>query len=132
MYANPYVKDTKFTDKIIEIIKAEKVRVADQLAGRIADAQELVANDNGPREVQFDDESGEGAGAAVDREFHLMQAATLQDELEEFDAALSRIKSKRYGMCEKCHKPIPKARLETVPAARICAPCGKPSLDWRF
>ena len=132
MYANPYIKDTKFTDKIQAIVKEEKVRVAELLAGRLADAQELVSNDNGPREVQFDDESGEGAGAAVDREFDLMQAAKLQDELDEFEAALNRIKSKRYGMCEKCQKPIPKARLETVPAARICAPCGKPSLDWRF
>ncbi|MET0804409.1 MAG: TraR/DksA C4-type zinc finger protein, partial [Acidimicrobiales bacterium] len=25
-----------------------------------------------------------------------------------------------YGLCERCQKPIPEARLEAVPASRFC------------
>ena len=28
-----------------------------------------------------------------------------------------------YGICESCGQPIPEARLEAMPAARICIAC---------
>ncbi len=43
--------------------------------------------------------------------------------LREIDAALHRINEGTYGLCEKCGKPIPKARLKAVPHARSCMKC---------
>lgn len=37
--------------------------------------------------------------------------------------ALSRIASGTYGVCARCHEPIPAARLELRPAGRFCVPC---------
>ena len=43
--------------------------------------------------------------------------------------AMGRIKAKRYGLCERCHKPIPKLRLEFMPAARLDVACATPSIS---
>jgi DnaK suppressor protein len=44
-------------------------------------------------------------------------------ELREIDEALERIRDKSFGICEECAKPMPEARLEAIPYARLCAPC---------
>jgi len=47
-------------------------------------------------------------------------AGELRDSLEEVDAALKRLEDGTYGICEVCGKPIGAARLEAMPAARLC------------
>jgi RNA polymerase-binding transcription factor len=44
-------------------------------------------------------------------------------ELDEVSAALRRLGSGVYGMCEACHEPIALARLRALPAARYCVHC---------
>lgn len=46
--------------------------------------------------------------------------------LREIDEALTRIAQGTYGICERCGEPIPYARLEVVPYARLCMKCSKP------
>lgn len=43
----------------------------------------------------------------------------LEDQLIEVKAALERIETGNYGICETCQKPIEKERLEANPSARI-------------
>ncbi len=47
------------------------------------------------------------------------------DVLREIDAALDRIARGTYGICERCGEPIPLARLEVIPYARLCMKCLK-------
>jgi RNA polymerase-binding transcription factor DksA len=47
-------------------------------------------------------------------------ASELQEALDEVDAALGRLGDGSYGICEVCGKPIGAARLEAMPAARLC------------
>jgi RNA polymerase-binding transcription factor DksA len=127
---SPYAKDTKFIAKITDLIKQLKAEKETQKSWLISEAEEIVAEDSsGPREVQFDDESGEGANSAVDRERDLALASKLQEEIDDLTESLGRIRSKRYGLCEKCFKPIPKARLEAMPFARVDVTCATPSLN---
>lgn len=49
-------------------------------------------------------------------------AAKLKAALEEVEHALEKAPD-AYGLCESCHKPIPAARLEAFPAARLCIDC---------
>jgi len=49
---------------------------------------------------------------------------TLQ-AVKEIDAALQRILDGAYGVCEKCHKAIPLARIKALPATRFCKACAK-------
>ena len=48
---------------------------------------------------------------------------TLENELKKVDIAIEKIKKGKYGICEKCNKPIPKGRLEAYPQAETCAKC---------
>jgi RNA polymerase-binding transcription factor DksA len=44
-------------------------------------------------------------------------------ELREIEAALQRLATGRYGICERCRERIARERLEAQPAASRCAPC---------
>ena len=58
-----------------------------------------------------------------DREFSLGLADNEQKLLDRINAALERIDSNTYGLCEVCEKKIAKARLKAVPYAELCVPC---------
>jgi len=46
-------------------------------------------------------------------------------EIEDIDRAFARIANGTYGRCEGCGQPIPRARLEALPAAATCLPCAR-------
>lgn len=48
---------------------------------------------------------------------------SLETRLKDVNAALEKIKRGKYGICEKCKKQIPLARLEASPEARKCVKC---------
>jgi DnaK suppressor protein len=41
----------------------------------------------------------------------------------DLDDALARLAAGRYGVCERCGRPIPAERLVARPAARTCVTC---------
>src|SRR5690606_10038531 len=43
----------------------------------------------------------------------------------EVEGALERIAHGRFGNCENCEQPIPKARLDIMPYARYCVACAE-------
>jgi len=45
--------------------------------------------------------------------------------LDELKTALEFMKKGKYGVCERCNKDIPQARLELVPEAHYCIECKK-------
>lgn len=50
---------------------------------------------------------------------------SLETKLRDVNLALEKIKKHRYGICEKCKRPISVERLKICPEARICAECYK-------
>jgi len=44
-------------------------------------------------------------------------------ELDEIEAALARLETGSFGVCEDCGGSIPLARLRAVPSARYCLTC---------
>jgi DnaK suppressor protein len=92
---------------------------------------EALALEHEPGDVQFDEEGGEGGTANVDRELDLHLSAQAQAAIEEIDAALVKIAEGTYGFCESCGNPVPKARLEALPHARLCVSCKSGGLTAR-
>jgi RNA polymerase-binding transcription factor DksA len=45
--------------------------------------------------------------------------------LEECNAALARMEAGTFGVCEECHRPISRGRLEAFPDARYCVRCAR-------
>lgn len=57
------------------------------------------------------------------REITSQILSTRREALSEIDHALSKLSQGRYGLCEKCGKPIGKRRLKFLPQARTCIKC---------
>ena len=92
---------------------------------------EALALEHEPGDVQFDEEGGEGGTANVDRELDLHLSAQAVAAVEEIDAALAKISAGTYGLCESCGNPVPRARLEALPHARLCVTCKSGGLTAR-
>ena len=60
-----------------------------------------------------------GQVAAEQGEAHAL-AASLQEQLDAVELALTKLDEGTYGVCERCQEPIPDARLEAMPASRYC------------
>jgi DnaK suppressor protein len=94
------------------------------------EADQLM-RDAEPGDVQFDDESGEGATVALERERDLALALQAQGIVEEIEDALRKMDRGTYGACETCGQNILKARLEALPYARQCIACKTGGLSRR-
>ncbi len=47
----------------------------------------------------------------------------LQERLADIERALDKIDKGGYGVCEKCHQPIPYEVLKINPESRLCKSC---------
>ena len=71
-------------------------------------------------EMGFDEEYADAGTATFEREKDLSLVNNLQDLIQRIDKALARIDEGSYGLCERCGKPIEKARLKALPYASLC------------
>jgi DnaK suppressor protein len=126
----PYAKDTKFLDAQRVLLHEERTIYAGQAIDLRAEADSL-ALEREPGDVQFDEESGEGGTVTVDRERNLALSAQATAAVEEIDDALKKLDRKSYGWCERCYQPIPRARLQALPFARLCVACKSGGLSRR-
>ena len=60
-----------------------------------------------------------------EQEFTLSLLQNQEQALEEIGQALDRISRGTFGVCEECHQPIPKARLQALPYTRHCVACAR-------
>lgn len=63
------------------------------------------------------------ATEARSQELQLEASGVARQTLVEIEDALRKIAEGVYGLCERCQKPIPFARLKAVPHARYCLDC---------
>jgi RNA polymerase-binding protein DksA len=94
-----------------EQLTAERDRVFDQL-------REL-----GVERSSFDEGFADSGQVTAERGEVEALAGTLRETLNDIDAALAKFDNGTYGICESCGKPISEARLEAMPAARLCITC---------
>jgi DnaK suppressor protein len=92
-------------------LTAERERVRDQL-------RELGVDRN-----SFDEGFADSGQVTAERGEVDALAGTLRETLVEIDAALGKLEIGSYGQCEQCGNAIPEARLEAMPAARLCISC---------
>jgi RNA polymerase-binding transcription factor DksA len=110
-----------------EFINLQKKRLEEDLKDLLAKIEELKKED------PFLDPDHASDNAAVDTDVreqlgHDTVEAQIKDlnyRVSEIKAALLRINKGKYGICLKCAKPIPKARLEVIPESAYCIDCEK-------
>lgn len=47
------------------------------------------------------------------------------EKLETLNLALSKLDDDDFGLCVRCHNPIPLGRILVIPQARVCVACSK-------
>jgi DnaK suppressor protein len=95
----------------------------DELRRQFTDIEEGTFGTNQSElsgEVSFDEEYADAGSATFERERDLSLANNIRDLLEKIEKALVRIGEGTFGICERCGKPIEKARMKALPYASLC------------
>ena len=103
-------------------------RIAEELRARRAElAKELgvvTAVERDPHaSVSFGKRVGDGTTEAVERLNRVGTARELGAMLEDVDRSLAKIEDGTYGICDRCGRLIPEARLEARPWSVLCVDC---------
>ncbi len=83
---------------------------------------QLLARSIPPIESAKGDE-GDLAQTAQAKERSMWLANDQKQRLAQIDQALARIAAGKYGICDRCGKPIVPERLEANPHATLCIGC---------
>ena len=73
--------------------------------------------------MSFDEGFADSGQVTAERGEVEALANSLVETLTEIEDALKKFDEGTYGVCENCGNPIPEARLEAKPAARLCIDC---------
>jgi RNA polymerase-binding protein DksA len=111
------------TEYFRDALLAERQRVEhalttlrDEHSGSLDDEVEEVA-------ATADNHLADTASATLGREIDYTLGDNAEQVISEIDAALQRIESGDYGVCERCGREIPRERLEANPWASLCIDC---------
>ena len=110
-----------------------KLRLAadrDETQGRLAELErDFAAIVTSTREGSAggdDEHDPEGATVAFERQHIAALAAQAREHLAAIEAALAKIDSGVYEICDMCGEPIGEERLAARPASLICVRCAGP------
>ena len=79
--------------------------------------QELDSRDG---DLEYDDNFADSAQVAAEMGENRVLYDQLRRDLDDIDKALQRMDDGTYGTCEVCGNQIGEARLEVMPATRVC------------
>jgi DnaK suppressor protein len=112
-------------DGVVEDVRRrlaeEREQAVARLASLTADHESVVA---ASLDTNADDEHDpEGTTIAFERSQIGALVRQVRHHVAEVDAALARVEAGTYGVCGVCGSAIGDARLEALPAARLCIAC---------
>jgi RNA polymerase-binding protein DksA len=109
----------KELDELATRLRDERAELSDQLT-TIEDQAFAATQSDMSGDVGVDDESADAGTATFEREKELSIEQNVRDLIQKIDRALKRIDDGTYGICERCGKPIEKARLKALPYVDLC------------
>jgi DnaK suppressor protein len=89
---------------------------------RLRDQLQRLGHGQGAR-PDFDDNFADSGQVTAERGEVEALSGQLHETLDEIEDALAKFDAGTYGECERCHQRIADARLEAMPAARLCINC---------
>ena len=95
-------------------LEAERSRLLEQLE-RLGHGADTA--------LDFDENFADSGQVTAERGEVEALAGQLEETLAEIDDALTKLDAGEYGTCESCRQEIAPARLEAMPAARLCMTC---------
>lgn len=112
--------DTWSDDELAEVRERLQREIA-ELNADISRAEAELKSGNAS-EGAGDDPADAGA-KTYEREREIALTLNARDLLAQNERAIARITAGTYGVCESCHKPIGKERLQAFLRATLCVAC---------
>ena len=109
----------KEIDELQARLRGERADLGEQLT-TIEDQAFAATQSDLSGDVGVDDESADAGTATFEREKELSIEQNVRDLIQKIDRALKRIDDGTYGICERCGKPIEKARIKALPYVDLC------------
>jgi RNA polymerase-binding protein DksA len=104
-----------------------KKLLEDERARVLAELKDLQSQDSSASQEDergdlsaYDEHIGDSGTETFERERDVAMEANESAILRQIDVALKKIEDGTYGTCERCGKPIGKARLEAIPYTAFC------------
>ena len=108
--------EKEFVEKMKEALLEQKRELLEQLMENNADFKQIVDGMESKDVIDI-------AADDIDRKQIVALGSKTVNKLKLIDNALIRIEQGKYGICMKCGKHIPPARLEAIPYAVMCIEC---------
>ena len=90
---------------------------------RVSLRRELEELGYGSQGLSYDPNFADSSQVTAERGETEALAMSLTTNLQDVEHTLEKIDAGTFGMCESCHGEIAEARLEAMPAARLCIDC---------
>ncbi|HEX6998738.1 MAG TPA: TraR/DksA family transcriptional regulator [Gammaproteobacteria bacterium] len=102
-----------------------EARLRERQRALFADLQREVAKHRGQQQADLLEQADPDDRAVADLLSHLNLSEIDRDvdELRAIQAALGRIASGSYGICQSCGRPIGVERLRAIPETPLCVEC---------
>ena len=111
------------TAKEVDDLRTSLLKEQQELRSQLAELEASTFADSQSEmtgETAFDEEYADSGTATFERERDLSLENNVRDLLEKIEKALSRMDEGTFGFCERCGKPIEKARIKALPYASLC------------
>ncbi|CAN5168131.1 hypothetical protein BH20ACT24_BH20ACT24_01310 [soil metagenome] len=112
-----------YTEKELSELRARLVAERGDLQAQYQELEESTFSVNQSEmtgEMGFDEEYADAGTATFEREKDLSLVNNLRDLMDKIDKAIAKMDEGTYGLCDRCGKPIERARLKALPYANLC------------
>jgi DnaK suppressor protein len=104
--------------KAAATLEGERARLVHQLAELGADESGELTGD-----IDFGDAFADAGAATAERTETLGIVDNLKHQLDDVNAAISKLEAGTYGICDRCGNDIGADRLEFRPMSVLCVDC---------
>ncbi len=114
---------TKLSKPEITVLKKILIEERAELQGQLTTIEEdqfSASQSDISGDAGMDDESADAGTATFEREKDLSIENNVRDLLHKIGQALKRIEKGTYGICDRCGRPIEKARIKALPYVDLC------------
>jgi DnaK suppressor protein len=117
-------KKSPFTKTELKGFRKELEEERDQLRRQFSEIEEsslgAPQSELSGEVSSFDEEYADAGTDTFERERDLSLSNNIRDLIDKIDRALESIDEGTYGICERCGRPIEKARMKALPYATLC------------
>ena len=103
-----------------KLLEEERARIEHEIQDLHSMDSSASQEDEQGELSSYDEHTGDTGTETFERERDVALGENAEAILRQVETALQKIDDGTYGICERCGKPIGKARLEALPYAALC------------